>query len=129
MGQATSSLPGSQHAGLPETVIAPARRVGGGAADDDVVEQLDVDGLGGFAELPRHLHVRGARRRVAAGVIVDTDNRGGAVPDGFAEDLARMGQAAGGGAGGDLDLLEQAVLPVQAEHPEFFYREPDRKST
>src|SRR5258708_10128322 len=99
IGQATSSLPGSQHAGLPETVIAPALRVGGGAADDDVVEQLDVDGLGGFAELPRHLHVRGARRRVAAGGIVDTDNRRGAVPDGFAEDLARTRPPAAGRCG------------------------------
>jgi hypothetical protein len=34
--------------------------------------------------------------------------------------LARVGERAGGRAGGDLDLLQEPVLAVQAEHPEFF---------
>ena len=42
---------GSQHAGFAETVIAPALRVGGGPADNDVVQQVDIDRPGAFAEL------------------------------------------------------------------------------
>ncbi len=42
----------SQHAGLAETVEAAAQRIGGRPAHDDMVEQVDIDGLGGVAELP-----------------------------------------------------------------------------
>src|SRR5258708_23657386 len=101
--------------GFAEAVIAAPLRIGAGPADDHMVEQLDVDGLGRVADLAGHLHVGGAGRRVAAGVVVDADDGRGALPDGLAEDLAWVGERAGGRAGGDLDLLQGPVLAVQAE--------------
>ncbi len=63
-------IPASDDSRLPEAVEAHAAGVGGGSAEDDVIDQLDVDGARGVAELARDLSVGGARRRVAAGVIV-----------------------------------------------------------
>ena len=45
------------------------------AADDDVVKHLDFQKLAGADQIARHLDVRLARRRVAAGMIVNEDNR------------------------------------------------------
>src|SRR5882672_5484190 len=93
------SPPYLDHPGFPEAIIATALGIGAGPADDHVVEQLDVHGLGGVAELACHLHIGGAGGRVAAGVVVHADDRGGALPDGFAKNLARVGEGAGGRAG------------------------------
>jgi len=49
--------------------------------------------------------------------------------DGLAKNLSRMSQAAGGGAGGDFNLPDETVLPVEAEHPEFFHGEPGDQRT
>lgn len=40
-----------QHAGGAETVETQAEGIGGGATEDDVIDELDVDGAGGFAKL------------------------------------------------------------------------------
>jgi len=41
-----------QHARFAKTVIAGPARIGGSLADDHVVLQVDIDGLGGLAQLP-----------------------------------------------------------------------------
>jgi hypothetical protein len=50
----------SEQTGGAKAVVAQANGIGGGAADDNVVEQVNVHDFGRFAELARHLHVRGA---------------------------------------------------------------------
>jgi hypothetical protein len=60
----------SEHAGLAETVVAPALRIGGGPADDDVIQEVDINGLGGLAQLARDLDVGPARRGITARVVV-----------------------------------------------------------
>lgn len=100
----------SEQPRLPEAVEARAAWVGGGPAENDMIEEFDVDRLGGLAELAGHLDIGGARCRIAAGVIVRADHPGGPVADGLAENLPRVGEAVGGGAGGDLDELKQTVF-------------------
>ena len=104
---------------LPETVVAAARGVRGGAADDDVVEEGYLDGLAGVAEEAGDLEVRGAGGGVAAGMVVCADDPGRGLADRGAEDFARVGEGACGGAGGNLDALDQPVLPIEAEDPSF----------
>ena len=58
------------------------------AADNDVVEDLDVEELAGFDEHLGDADVLGAGRGVAAGVVVDDDDGGGQAADRFTEDLA-----------------------------------------
>ena len=94
-----------QQSGLAEAVIAPTLGVGGRHANDEVIEEIDIDGFGRFAELAGHLHIGRAGGGIAAGVVVGTDDRGRAVADGLAKDFARMGQAARGGAGRHFDAF------------------------
>ena len=54
---------------------------------------------------------------------MDAYHRGGRLADGGAKHLPRMDQAAGRGAGGDLDALDEPVLAVEAERPEFLHRQ------
>lgn len=46
-----------QNPGLPKGVESKAHRIGGGIADNHMVEQLDVEGLGRLPELACDLHV------------------------------------------------------------------------
>lgn len=108
-----------EEAGFAEAVPAAAGGVGVGVAEDDVVEELDLDGVGGGGELAGDLEVGGAGLRVAGGVVVGDDDAGGGASDGFAEDFARVAEAGGGGAGGGFDALDEAEFGVEAEDPEF----------
>ena len=64
-----------------EAVVTESRRIGAGAADNHVVEEFNIDGLRRLPELPSHLHIGRARRRVAGRVIVNTYNsRRGLLP-------------------------------------------------
>ena len=56
-------LPSNQ-TGRAKTIIAAAQGIGGGATNDDMIEQGDVNGAGGFAQLSRHLEVRSAGRGI-----------------------------------------------------------------
>src|SRR5438477_12545757 len=60
----------------------------GAAADDDVVVQVQVQESRGIRELPRQAQVLTRRRRVAARVVVDQDDAGRALPEGWSQDLA-----------------------------------------
>jgi hypothetical protein len=91
--------------GFAKAVVAAAQRISGGLPNDDVIEEADIDGKGGFTELPGDLNIRCAGSRIAAGVIVHAKDGGGAVPDGFAKYLARVGEAAGGGTRGNFHLF------------------------
>ena len=55
--------------------------------DDDVVQQLQADGRDALAQLLRPADVRRAGRRIAAGVVVDEDQRAGVLVQGSPDDL------------------------------------------
>ena len=105
-----------ENARFAKAVVAAAGGVGGGAADDDVVEEIDFDGAGGVAEDARELDVGGARRRIAAGMVVRADDGGGGFANGGAEHFARMRERGGGSAGTDFDAAKETIFPIQAEH-------------
>ena len=85
-----------------------------------MVEEIDFDGAGGVAEDARELDVGGARRGIAARMVVRADDGGGRFANGGAEHFARMRERGGGGAGADFDAAKETIFAVQAEHPEFF---------
>src|ERR1017187_171738 len=68
-------------------ILRPLRRR---AADDDVVHHFDFQKLPGADQIPRHLDVRLARRRVAARMIVNQDNSRRVRHNRRAKHLARM---------------------------------------
>lgn len=114
----------SEEAGVAEAEPAAAEGIAAGAADDDVVDEGNVDGAGAVAEEAGDLDVGGGRGGIAAGVVVGADDGGGGGAEGLAEHLAGVGEGGGGGAGGDLDAAEEAVAAVEAEDPEFLDLEP-----
>ena len=85
-----------------------------------MIEQADINRVGGFTELSSDLNIRRAGRWIAAGMIMHAKDRGSAVADRFPKHLARVGEATSGGARGDFYLFNQAVLAVEAKDPEFF---------
>lgn len=70
-------------------------RVGFAASDNDVVEEVDVDGFGRIPEKSSHLQVRSAGRGVAARMIVRADNGNRGFANSGAEDFARMRERGG----------------------------------
>ena len=56
-------------------------------ADDDVVDQLDVEDAARRHQMFRRLDVLGGRRRVTTGVVVAEDEAWAVADDGRAEDL------------------------------------------
>jgi hypothetical protein len=56
-------------------------------ADDNMVDEVDVDYLGGLAELAGDLDIRSARGRVARGMVVGNHEGRGAGEDGTPERL------------------------------------------
>ncbi len=88
-----------------------------------MIDELDVDGAGGFTELAGDVQIGGAGRGIAAGVIVHADDGAGGFADGGAENFAWVGEGGGGTAGGNFYALEEAVFAVEAEDPEFFHVE------
>jgi len=127
VGEASNPTARSQQAGRAKAIVASAERIGAGLANDHVVEECDIHGLRGFAELAGHLQVGGAWRGVAAGVIVHTDHSGGSLADRGAEDLARVGEGCGGRPGRDLNALQKSVFPIEAKNPELLHLEPRHK--
>jgi hypothetical protein len=108
----------SKNPRLPEAVVTLAGGVGEGLAEDDVVEEVDFHGFGGFAQRAGHADVGRTGGGVARRVVVGAEDGRGGFLDGLAEDLARVGEGAAGGSRGDLGAFDQAVFAIQAKHPE-----------
>jgi len=72
--------------------------ISAGPTDDEVVEERDVDGLGGGGELTGDRNIGAARGRVAARTVVDADDRAGGIHGWRPGNFARMGQGAVGRA-------------------------------
>lgn len=77
--------PDLQHTRFAKTVVTTSIRIGPGATDDDMIQQLDIDGSCCLAELSRQLKIRGAGRRIATRMVVGADDR----TRGFANDFTK----------------------------------------
>ena len=80
--------------------------------DDDVIDNAKTENLGGFGQLGLQAEVGLAGLRVAAGVVVDEDDAGGAVGDHVCENFARMDGAVVEQADGDHALFDHLVRAV-----------------
>ena len=58
-----------------KAIVTDVGRIAFGASQNCVVKEGNIDGAGGFPKLPGHVKVRGARGGIAAGVIMDADDR------------------------------------------------------
>ena len=67
--------------------MTDAQRTGFRVPDDDVVQQIDVDDLGGLPQDTRDLKVSRAGCRITGGMIVGDHQGRGASKDGSAKDL------------------------------------------
>ena len=88
-----------------------------------MVDERDIDGLGGGEDLPGDRDIGRAGGRVAAGVVVDADDGAGGFAHRGAKHFARVGEGAVGGAGGDFLTADEPVAAVEAENPKLLHVE------
>ncbi len=88
------------------------------AADDQVVEQLDVEEPARLGQLGRDPQVLAGRRRIAARMVVGHDDRGSARANGVPIDLTDADGRSGEVAAVDGALRRDHVLRVEQQHPQ-----------
>jgi len=113
---------GLENTGFPEAEV----RVGAAVrvtADDDVVEELDADNVGGLADAAGHAEIGIARSGIAGRVIVDEDETPGGVDEGGTEDISGMGHGFIDGAMGDLLLTNKAEAGIDEQDADGLVRE------
>ena len=93
-------------------------------ADDEVVEQLDVEQPAGRQRLGGQVEVVRRRRRVARRVVVDEDDAGRVEPDRVAEELADPDQRRRHVALVDGRHAQDVVLRVEHHDPQLLALEP-----
>src|SRR5690349_12582934 len=96
---------------LDDTSLRQARVAS--ASDDDVVVHVQLEQPRALDQLTRETDVFAARRRVAARMVVQQDDRGGRLEDGGLENLARVHQAGRQRAFRDDHVAQQPVLRVE----------------
>ena len=84
-------------------------------ADDDVIDQLDLQEAASGHELPGCLDVVGRGGRIPAGVVVAEDQAWAVADDGGPEDLGHAHHRAVDGALVAADLLDELALAVQQQ--------------
>lgn len=94
--------------------------MGGRAADDEVVEEIDLEEGRGFGDAAGEFAVGTAGTRVSGGVVVDEDKAVGAVEDGGVEDVAGVGDGFVDGAFGDGDEAGGTEAGVEEGETEGF---------
>lgn len=82
----------SEQAGLAKRIDAAMERIALRVADDDVIEQFDVDDLRGIAEFASDVNVGRARGRIAAGMVVRDNKSAAACDDRSAKDFTAGNQ-------------------------------------
>jgi len=108
----------SEESGLLEGVVGFV--VGGGAADDEVVEEVDLEEGGRFGDAAGEVAVGTAGTRIAGGVVVDEKKAVGAVEDDGVEDVAGVGDGFVDGAVGDGEEAGGAEASVEKGDAEGF---------
>ena len=124
VGQATRSSARAPRRRPVEGDAAVAQRHVGVVADDEVVEQADVEQPAGGEGLGRQVQVVGRRRRVARRVVVDEDDARRVEPDRVAEELADADER-----GADVALVDgrdaqHVVLRVEQHDAQLLALEP-----
>lgn len=84
-----------------------------GFCDDNMVAQGNAEQLAGRRELLSKGNIFGTGARIARRVVVGDDDRCGAVDDGIAKNLARMGEDAVERADGDRALGNESLAAVE----------------
>ena len=107
-----------------ERDAAVAQRDVGVVADDEVVEQLDVEQAAGGERLGGQVEVVRRRRRVARRMVVDEDDAGRVEPDRVAEELADPDQRRRHVALVDRRDAQDVVLRVEHHDPQLLALEP-----
>lgn len=108
-----------QVAQLPKGDEVP-RALLGAAAQNDVVKNLDLQQLAGAHEIARDLDVGLARRRVAAGMVMDQHQGGGTFTDRRGKYFARVNEDGVESALAECLDANQATARVQEQHLERF---------
>jgi hypothetical protein len=92
------------------------------ARPHDVVEEDDAEDAPRLGKPPCHLEVLGARRGIAARVVVADEKRARTDGDRGLEDLTRMHERSGRGSDRDDRVRDRAVSAVEAERHEVLAR-------
>lgn len=96
------------------------------ARDHNVIEQGDPHAAGGSGDTLREVDILSARTCVAAGVIVDEDERRRAHVDGDPNHITRQQRAAVLASLGDTVAGEKAIAGVQGEEPDLLMQQMDK---
>src|SRR5215472_14618093 len=84
-------------------------------ANDEVIEQFDLQEFGGFGQASRQTVVSLARRRIPGRMIVHNDNCVGRVSEGRSENLSRMRDALIHASHRDVFDAHQTVTRVEQD--------------
>jgi len=83
-----------------------------------VVDESDLEELGGFEEFLGEMIVRSAREGAAGGVVMSDDEAVGLIDDDGLENVARVGDGLIGRAAGDFDDALELELAIEGEDVE-----------
>lgn len=95
----------------------------GCAADDDVVEETDVEDFRGIVEAMSEFGICSAWAGIAGGMIVNENESPGVMEEAGAKDIARVSGRFGEGATGDFDRAEVLEAGIDHGEEEFFLGE------
>src|SRR5262245_14677577 len=87
-------------------------------ANDDVVVNRKVEKPARLHKLAREPDILSTRRRVAAWMVVNEQERGSALPQRWPEDLSRVGERGVWRANGHFGVHQVAELSVQEDRPD-----------
>jgi hypothetical protein len=118
---------GLEDASFPEAEVREGATVRM-AADDDVVEELDADDIGGLADTAGHAEIGIAGGGITGGMVVDKDKAPGGVDEGGAEDIPGMGHSFIDGAVGDLLLADEAEAGIDEQDADGLVRQMSHAS-
>lgn len=91
------------------------------AADDDVINQLNLHDGSGLNELGRDGNIFVAGVGIAGGVIMDDDDANGGMNDGWEEHITRVDEVSGDGAERDNFVVNDGVTGVEIQAAELFF--------
>jgi hypothetical protein len=104
--------------------IGEARKAAGG--DYDVIEQRNPEKVAGPGEAAGHLAILAARRGIAAGVVMNHQDRGGRLPQCRGKDFPGVDEALVEAASTHLDPAQEAVAAIEEEDLEHLLTEPPK---
>ena len=92
-------------------------------SNDDMIQHRDPDQAADFHEPGCNLEIFRTGSRVATWMIVDTEEAGCGLQDGWTKDLPGMNQGSRQRPLRDANQLQESVLPIQKYGPETLFSE------